>query len=313
MSATAVKAMAERRPDAGRRTAARARLLGWGLLSPALVILLIMTIAPTIYLVYVSFRKENLLGPGSHFNGFDNFVNVLSNPDIWWDGAATLIFVTLSVTLELALGLGLALLLNRRLRETNFLTALFITPLGIAPVVSALVFRVLFDPAFGWIDWYLQSWHIISEPIDWFGSPVLAWFVVILLDVWQWTPFVALILLAGLSGIPGEPKEAALVDGATPGQIFRHITLPFLRSFIAIALVLRAIEAFKTFGSIFVLTGGGPGISTEVINLSLYRIALQNFDVGAAAALGLIFLFFLSLIMGQLLRVLGRNTDILED
>jgi multiple sugar transport system permease protein len=122
-----------------------------------------------------------------------------------------------------------------------------------------------------------------------------------------------LILLAGLSGVPSEPKEAAIMDGAGPAQLFWHITLPFLRPFLAIALVLRSIEAFKTFGSIFVLTTGGPGSSTEVINLTLYRIALQNFDIGAAAALGVVFLIFLSVIMQRLLGVIGRNTDILED
>jgi multiple sugar transport system permease protein len=103
------------------------------------------------------------------------------------------------------------------------------------------------------------------------------------------------------------------MDGAGPVQLFWHITLPFLRPFIAIALVLRSIDAFKTFASIFVLTTGGPGTSTEVINLTLYRIALQNFDIGAAAALGIVFLVFLSVIMQQLLGVIGRNTDILED
>jgi multiple sugar transport system permease protein len=287
--------------------------MGWGLLSPALLILAAMAVAPTIYLIYFSFRHENLLGPGSQFVGFQNFVRVLSDRNNWADAIATIEFVVLSVTAELALGLGLALLLNRRLPETNLLTALFILPLGIAPVVSALVFRVLLDPAYGWVDYYLQAWGIITDPIDWLGNPGTAWLAVVDLDVWQWTPFVTLILLAGLSGVPSEPKEAAALDGAGPLRMFWHITLPFLRPFIAIALALRTIEAFKTFGSIFVLTTGGPGTSTEVINLDLYRIALQNFDIGAAAALGIVFLFFLSIVMQQLLRLLGDNTDLLKD
>jgi multiple sugar transport system permease protein len=190
---------------------------------------------------------------------------------------------------------------------------LFILPLGVAPVVSALVFRVLLDPAYGWVDYYLQSWGLIDQPIDWFGQPVFAWIAVIALDVWQWTPFVALILLAGLQGMPNEPKEAALLDGANSLQMFWHITLPFIKPFIAIALVFRTIEAFKTFASVFVLTGGGPGSSTTLINLDLYRIALQNFDIGAASALGICFLIVLSVIMGRLLSILGRYTDILED
>ena len=291
----------------------RARRMGWGLLAPALTLLLIMTVVPTIYLVYFAFRHEDLLGSGSHFVGFLNFERVLTSPTVWWDSVSTIQFVVISVALELGLGLLLALMLNKRLRETNLITALFILPLGVAPVVSALVFRVLLDPSIGWVDYYLQTWGLINEPIDFFGDPTWAWVAVIGLDVWQWTPFCALILLAGLQGVPSEPKEAAMLDGAGPFRLFWHIVLPLLRPFLAIALVLRAIEAFKTFASIFVLTGGGPGTSTEVINLDLYRTALQDFDVGAAAALGICFLLVLSVIMQQLLNILGRNTDILED
>jgi multiple sugar transport system permease protein len=293
--------------------ARRATYLGWGLLAPALALLLLMTVVPTFYLIWYSFRHEDLLGPGSHFIGFANFARVLGDGELLWSFAVTGLFVLLAVTVQLGLGLLFALLLSRKLPETNLLTALFMLPLGVAPVVSALVFRVLLDPAYGWIDYYLQSWGLIAQPIDWFGDPVNAWIAVIGLDVWQWTPFVALILLAGLQAIPEEPMEAARLDGAGPLDLFRHITLPFLRPFIAIALVFRAIEAFKTFGSVQVLTGGGPGASTELINLDLYRLALQDFDVGAASALGFCFLIVLSVVMRQMLNVLGRNTDILEE
>lgn len=288
-------------------------MMGWGLLAPALTLLLAMTIVPTLYLVYYSLRHEDLLGPGSHFVGLANFVRVLRDADIRWSFVATALFVVLAVGIELALGLILALLLSRRVRESNLLTALFMLPLGIAPVVSALVFRVLLDPAYGWIDYYLQLWGLIAQPIDWLGDPTNAWIAVVALDVWQWTPFVALILLAGLQAVPPEPKEAAMMDGAGPLRLFWHIMLPFLQPFIAIALVFRAIEACKTFGSVQVLTAGGPGSSTELVNLDLYRLALQDFDVGTAAALGFCFLIVLSVAMGQLLKVLSRSTDLLEE
>ncbi len=297
-----------RKPSASRRV-----LKAWGFMSPAMALLLSMTVVPTLYLVYYAFRHEDLLGPNSHWVGFDNFRRVLTDANIGWDAFTTLQFVVLAVVIEVLLGLGLALMLSRKLAETNLITAMFILPLGVAPVVSALVFRVLLDPAYGWVDYYLQTWRIIDQPIDWFGEPVYAWVAVIGLDVWQWTPFVALILLAGLQGVPSEPKEAARLDGANAWQTFWHIVLPFMTPFLAIALVFRTIEAFKTFGSVFVLTGGGPGTSTSLINLDLYRIALQNFDVGAAAALGICFLIVLSVIMGRLLSVLNRSTDILED
>jgi multiple sugar transport system permease protein len=298
---------------AARTEARRAAYMGWGFLSPALLLLLLMTVTPTFYLVYYSLHHVDLLGPGTHFVGLANFRRVLGDSEILWSFAVTGLFVLLSVAIELALGLLLALMLARRLLETNLLTALFILPLGVAPVVSALVFRVLLDPAYGWIDYYLQAWGLVSEPIDWLGDPFHAWVAVIALDVWQWTPFVALILLAGLQAIPEEPMEAARLDGAGPLDLFWHITLPFLRPFIAIAMVFRAIEAFKTFASVQVLTGGGPGASTELVNLDLYRLALQDFDVGAAAALGFCFLVLLSVVMQQMLNMLGRNTDVLEE
>ena len=183
-------------------------------MSPAMALLLSMTVVPTLYLVYYAFRHEDLLGPNSHWVGFDNFQRVLTDANIGWDALTTLQFVALAVLVEMLLGLGLALLLSRKLAETNLVTALFILPLGVAPVVSALVFRVLLDPAYGWVDYYLQTWGLIDQPIDWFGEPAYAWVAVIALDVWQWTPFVALILLAGLQGVPSEPKEAARLDGA---------------------------------------------------------------------------------------------------
>jgi multiple sugar transport system permease protein len=272
-----------------------------------------MSVGPTLYLVLFSVRHEDLLGSSTTFAGLDNFRQVLTDPEVWSDAGATALYVVLAVSLELALGLLLALMLNRKMRETNLLTALFILPLGVAPVVSALVFRELLNPVYGWVDYYLQAWNLIVDPIDWLADPFTAWVSIIGLDVWQWTPFVALILLAGLQGVPQEPREAAIVDGAGPLRLFWHITLPLLRPFIAIALVLRAIEAFKTFAGVYVLTSGGPGTSTTLLTLDMYRIALQDFNIGAASALGICFLFALSFVMSRLLTVLAKSTDILEE
>jgi multiple sugar transport system permease protein len=130
--------------------------------------------------------------------------------------------------------------------------------------------------------------------------------------VWQWTPFVALILIAGLQGVPEEPRQAAAVDGATRWQQLRYITLPLLRPFIAIALLLRLVEAFKTFATVKILTNGGPGRTTELVNLTIYRTALEDFSIGAAAALGVVFLILLVAITSQVLRAVTRDTDLLE-
>ena len=156
----------------------------------------------------------------------------------------------------------------------------------------------------------LLSYLGFPRGIDLLGDPTSAWIILLILDMWQWTPFIALILMAGLQSLPGEPREAALVDGATPWQMFRHITLPAMVPFIAIAAVLRTIQAFKTFDAFKILTGGGPpGESTEIINLGIFRVGLQSFNVGLACALGVIFLIILSLLVPIMLRVIGRQSD----
>jgi multiple sugar transport system permease protein len=265
-----------------------------------------MTVAPALYLLYSSLFHTELLSSESQFVGLRNYVEVLTNSEIWHDAGVTLQFVALVVGVEMALGLALALLLDRKLPEQSLVSALFILPLGVAPVVSALVFRQLLDPNYGWVDFYLK------RPIEWLSNPGTAWVALVGLDAWQWTPFVALIVLAGLQGIPQETKEAARVDGAGSWQLFRRVTLPLLQPFLAVALLLRTIEAFKTFGTVKVLTGGGPGTSTELINLTIYRIALQDFNIGAAAALGICFLLVLSVIVQQLLRIFARNSELVE-
>ena len=299
---------------AGINTEARtANRVGWSLVAPAVGLLLTMTIFPAAYLLYSSFRRYNLMNPdAAEFVGLENYRHILTSGDIRHGLWVTLVFVLLAVSLELVLGLFLALILARQSRENTIAATILILPMAVTPVVSALIWRELFNPNYGWVDYYLQKFGLINEPIAWLSEPTTAWVTLISLEIWQWTPFVALILMAGLQGIPQEPKEAAAVDGAHGVRLFLDITLPLLRPFIAIAVLLRTLDAFKTFGTIKVLTGGGPGISTEIINLTIHRTALQDFSVGAAAALGMAFLVFLSIVVPQLLKVLARNTDLVE-
>jgi multiple sugar transport system permease protein len=288
--------------------------LGLGLLAPALIILLLLTIAPAIYIFVSSLFNTELMNPGAaRFVGLGNYAQIVSDPSVWQSLGVTVLFVILAVAVELGLGLMLALLLARKMLENNLLSGLIILPMAMTPAVSALIFRELLDPNFGWVSYYLQAWHLTSQPIAWLSDPTTSWIALIGLNVWQWTPFVALILLAGLQGIPQEPREAAAMDGANAWQSFFHITLPLLRPFIAISLLLRVIDAFKTFDIIQVLTGGGPGTATETVNLSIYRVALQDFNVGAASALGVCFLILLAIVVGQLLRLFARYTDVMEE
>jgi multiple sugar transport system permease protein len=231
----------------------------------------------------------------------------VENPALRRSLLITLAFVIATVAIQVVLGIALAVPLSRQTRAMNAASTLLLLPLAVTPAVSALVARQLLNPNYGWIDHYLQVLGVVDGPVTWLGSGPTAWVALIALDVWQWTPFVALIIVAGLTGIPHEPREAAAVDGASAWQSFRYITLPMLVPFIAIAAILRTIQAFKTFDSFKVLTDGGPGVATEIVNLAIYRVALQSFRVGAASTLGIFFLLVLLIIVPQLLRAFRED------
>lgn len=286
---------------------------GWLFVAPALVILLAMTAAPAVYLVWKSFFDVTLLGGNATWAGLDNYRNVYSDAVTRHDFLVTFVFVAIAVSLEMVFGMLLAVPLAKRTMGNSIASTLLLLPFAITPAVSALIWRQLLDPNFGWLDWYAQKAHLMGAPVQWLSQSTTAWISLIGLDVWEWTPFVALILMAGLQGVPGEPKEAAAVDGATGRQMFRYVTLPLLRPFIVIALLLRLVDAFKTFASVQILTGGGPGNSTEIINLTIYRVALQNFSIGAAAALGIVFLILLSVIVPGILRIVARDGELAGD
>jgi len=276
-------------------------------MAPTLFVLGIMTIGPAVFIVYSAFRNDRILGGTGRFVGFDNFVVALTNPSTQHALLITVGFVLTVVVLEMLLGFALALPLAGQTPANKVGAALMLLPFAVTPAAAAIVFKQLVNPNFGWIGYYFGQLGL--PPTDLLGDPTTAWLMLIILDMWQWTPFIALILMAGLQSLPQEPREAATVDGATPWQMFWHITLPQMIPFIAIAAVLRTIQAFKTFDSFRILTGGGPGDATEIINLGIFRIGLQTFNVGLASALGVIFLIILSLLIPLMLRVIGRGAD----
>lgn len=277
-------------------------------MSPTLVVLSLMTIVPTIFLLRASLRSDTLLGPAGRFVGLQNYSSTLTDPTFWHSMLITVSFVAVAVALEMALGLALALPLAAQRRSNTWGTTLLLLPFAITPVVSAMIFKELLNPNYGWVDYYMGVLGLPAH-VEWLSNPTTAWIALIGLDVWQWTPFVALILIAGIQSLPGEPREAAAIDGASAGQTFWHVTLPQLKPFIAIALVLRTIQAFKSFDAFKIMTGGGPGDSTEIINLGIYRVALQSFRIGAAAAVAILLLILLSLLVPALLRGVGKNAN----
>jgi len=297
-----------RRDGQGRHHHRATQLAAWALMSPAMLVLLLMTIAPAIYLVWSSLRNDTLLGGGGGFVGWQNYQDALTNPNVLHSLLITGVFVLVAVTVEMLLGLLLAVPLATQSRSNNLAAALMLLPFAVTPAVSAMMFKELLNPNYGWVDHYMAVLGLPAH-VEWLSNSNTAWVALIGLDVWQWTPFVALILMAGLQSLPKEPLEAAAVDGASTWQTFRHVTLPMLAPFLAIALTLRTIQAFKTFDAFKILTGGGPGDSTEIINLGIYRVALQSFRIGAASALAMVLLILLSLLVPLLLRAVGRNAD----
>lgn len=274
----------------------------WGLLSwtlPALAFLLAFALYPIGYTLVISLFRYRLTDPtGSKtFVGLHNYLQALQDPQVLGSLGNTLIFVGVASGLELLLGLGIAVLLDQRLPGMGWVRALILTPMALAPVVAAFVWRALYNPDFGLVSQLLTGLGIpLGRGLV--GEAHTALWALIWVDVWQWTPLLAITLFAGLQSQPPELLQAAQLDGANAWQGFRYISLPLLRPVLAVALLLRAMELFKIFDSVFVITGGGPGRATEVISYHIFKVGLTFFDVGYGAALSV-------LLMGILLVFLA--------
>jgi multiple sugar transport system permease protein len=280
------------------------RALPYLLVAPTVAVLLSLSIYPLLYAVRVSFQKG--LGRGARLS-FENFARLASDGFFHSALAHTLVYAVVALTLEFLLGLALALLLNREMRARGLWRALLLIPLMLPPVVVGVVWRLMLNPNFGAVNGTLKSFGVATETLTWTASPRLAFASVIAVDVWQWTPFVFLVLLAGLQAIPQEPYEAARVDGSGPWQTFRHVTLPLLKPAILIALLLRTMDLLRVFDQIFILTEGGPGFATETISLYIYRAAFRFGNFGYAAAMSFVLLIVTNAISLLYIRLLERR------
>jgi len=266
-------------------------------------VLLALSIYPLIYSISVSLQTAAGWGLG-------NFTRLLSDNFFLTAMAHTFVFAIAALTCEFLLGLGLALLLNSQIRGRGLFRASLLVPMMLPPVVAGVVWRLLLNPNFGAVNGTLKQIGIDTESLTWTASPRLAMLSVIAVDVWQWTPFVFLVLLAGLQAIPQEPYEAALIDGSSRWQTFRHVTLPLLKPAILIVLLLRTMDLLRVFDQIFILTEGGPGFATETISLYIYRTAFRFFDFGYAAAMSFVLLIVTNVISVFYIRVLKHETQI---
>lgn len=267
---------------------------------PSLILVALITVYPAVYALYLSFHRKLPIFGISRFTGLDNYLFLIGDARFWNAFRNTLYFTVASVTLELILGLGVAILLDKAFRMRGLVRAVVLVPWAIPTVVSAKMWEWMYNSDFGILN------YLLGTQINWLGSPFWALNSAILMDVWKTTPFVAILLMAGLQVIPRELYQAARVDGAGRFDIFRRITLPLLKPVIFIVLTFRTLDAFRIFDAVYVLTGGGPANTTETLSIYAYKMLFQTLQFGYGSTLaivvfccvGLISLFYASLLRG---------------
>ncbi len=278
-------------------------------LFPVIILLLAITVFPLLYSLYVSFSDLRLTATErSSFVGLKNFYEILFHDKRFWRSLYNTFTIAFpALVLEGVFGLAVALLLNRGIRGKRIITVLLILPVVIPPITTGLIWRMLYHEKYGAINGFLYLLGI-KRQITWLSTPGLTKFAVILTDVWQWTPFMMMMMLAGLQSIPEECIEAAEVDGANPFQRFIYITLPMLRYTIMVAALLRIMDLIKLFDVIFVLTAGGPGGTTETISIYTYLVSFRAFRIGYGSALSYLVLIITVILSTYFIKIVrGRG------
>jgi multiple sugar transport system permease protein len=267
------------------------RTITWLFISPAILLLLAVNIFPLIWTIYLSFTnfKANRANRGSEWVGLDNYRSVLGDPDIWHSMQVTAHFVIWSIGIEVLLGFALALLIDKRFRGHSLWTTVILLPMMLSPAVVGTFWTFLFQPQSGLFN------HAVAlltgmdpSSFQMIGDVPLAPWAIVLVDAWMWTPYVMLICLAGLRSIPDSIYEAAEVDRASTWRQFWTVTLPMVLPFLMLAVLFRAIENFKMFDMVNLLTSGGPGSTTEVVSITLKREAFEKWRTGYSSALAIV-------------------------
>jgi len=247
--------------------------------APAIALLLALSIYPLLYAIQVSFT-----GRAGEFT-FSHYVRLTQDKLFLQALGQTLLYTAVALAIEFVLGFALALLVDSLPSGRGFFRAGLLAPMLLPPVVVAVIWRLIYNPQFGVLNGTLRAMGFNPDALTWTSGESSAMASVILVDIWEWTPFLFLLLSAGLQAIPQEPLEAARMDGASSWQIFRDILLPLLKPVILLAILLRAMDLMRIFDQIFILTQGGPGFATETISLYIYRTAFRFFNFGYAAAM----------------------------
>jgi multiple sugar transport system permease protein len=288
------------------------RSLKWLLLAPTLIVVGAMAAFPLGYSLLLSLRKWKLARSNTpeEFVGLENYINLFTDdPEFWEAVRTTLVFVGADVSVTLLFALGVALLLQKTTRLSAFARVLLILPFIISPALIGVSFRFFLNPEYGIVQ------ALLANAVPWFGNKVwladstLAMIAVVASDVWHWAPYMTLVMLGGLAGIPRDTLEAARVDGASSWAVFRDITLPQLKPVIGVVLLLKTVFALKAFDTIYTLSNGGPGTSTQTLAYFVYQTAFNYYDMGYAAASAYILTAVLMVLAVFYLRLIFRKAQ----
>jgi multiple sugar transport system permease protein len=296
-----VEAPPEKKPLTERAKAERN--LAWKLCAPAVIVMLLVTGYPIVYAIYLSLQRSDLRFPDEdEFVGLSNYVDVLTSSTWWTDVFNTLFITVISVSLELVLGMAIALVMHRAIFGRGPVRAAILIPYGIVTVVAAFAWLFAFQPTTG----FVQNLPLISDTADPLSDRWGSFLVIILTEVWKTTPFIALLLLAGLALVPEELHEAAKVDGASATQRFFRITLPLIKPAILVALLFRTLDAFRVFDSVFIQTRGAN--DTEVVSILGYNVLINRLNLGVGSAISVLIFICVILIAWFFVKVLGTST-----
>ena len=270
-------------------------------LVPALLILAGVTVYPLFYVAWLSLHRKQLIFGIMDFIGLENYIHLLGDGRFWNAFGNTAYFTAVSVSIELVLGMAIAILLNRSFPGKGLMRSIVLIPWAIPTVVSAKIWEWLYNPELGLLN------YILGLNINWLGKPLWALNAAILMDIWKTTPFVVLLLLAGLQSLPRDLYLAARVDGASAWTTFRLITLPLLKPVILIVLIFRTLDAFRVFDSIYVLTGGGPANTTETLSIYSYKVLFQTLQFGYGSTISLTVFIFVGTLTMFYIKLLRRS------
>lgn len=275
----------------------------WPFVIPALVVISAVIVFPWVFTLWMSVHRWTL-GQEQSFIGFDNYIRLASDIRFWESLWHTLIYTVLSVVAPLFLGTLAALVFDAQFPLRGFLRGVFVMPMMATPVAIALVWTMMFHPQLGVLNYLLSLIGI--GPLEWIYNQSTVIPSLVLVETWQWTPLVMLIVLGGLAAVPREPYESAEIDGANAWQKFRYLTMPMIAPFLMIAVIIRSIDAVKSFDIIYAMTQGGPGTASETINIYLYNTAFAYYDIGYGSAMAVVFFIIIVALSFVLLMVRQR-------